>query len=64
MYNQLKESFMSYQIGKGQYAGKGGKNYPINILDDNNHIIESFIVYGSHKTAKEKAQEKVNELSQ
>lgn len=53
---------MSYKIGKGQYAGKGERNYQINIFDDNHKIVDSFVFYGSHKRAKSLAQRKVKEL--
>ena len=54
---------MSYKIGKGQYAGKGGKNFPVSIFDENGNQIKSFKVYGNHKTAKKEAEEKIKELS-
>lgn len=54
---------MGYSIGKGQYAGKGGKNFPVEIMDDEGKTVCSFTVYGSHKTAKEKAKAKIKELS-
>lgn len=56
--------FMSYIIGKGQYVGKGGKSFPVQILNEENKVVEVFEVYGSHKSAKEKAQKRVKELTE
>lgn len=54
---------MSYKIGKGQYAGRGQKNYPVEILDANNKVVESFTVYGNRGTAKTQAKNKIKELT-
>ena len=52
---------MSFEIGKGQYAGKGGKNYPVTILDENKNVVAEFEIYGSHGTAKEKAKQYIKD---
>lgn len=54
---------MGYTIGKGQYSGKGGKNFTVEIMDYEGKKVCSFTVYGTHKTAKEKAKAKIKELS-
>lgn len=54
---------MTYKIGKGQYAGKGGKNFPVTILDENGNKKDSFTVYGNHGTAKKEAEKVIKKLS-
>ena len=54
---------MSFKISKGQYAGKGGKNFSVSIFDESGKQVESFTVYGKHKTAKIEAEKRIKELT-
>ena len=47
---------MTYKIGKGQYAGKGNKNYPVQILNEEKKVIHTTTLYGSHQSVKKKAE--------
>jgi hypothetical protein len=56
---------MTFKIGKGQYQknAKNGRLFPVQIINDDGKTIERFEVYGSQKTAKKEASNKISELS-